>query len=142
MTISFKYKTVKRPTGNEVKTPSIPIFLSGKDKIDTIALLDSGADISAMPKDMAEILGLDLSGKRSSAYGIGGKTETVDTTVGITIKKGHEKYSFTMPIKVILGEYDFPVLLGRVGFFEKFIISFNQVDEKVSLKANFQNDIY
>jgi len=31
MTISFKYKTVKRPDGTEVKTPSIPILLSGKE---------------------------------------------------------------------------------------------------------------
>ncbi len=45
MTIYFRYKSVKRPDGTKVKTPSIPISLSGKEKFDTIALLDSGADI-------------------------------------------------------------------------------------------------
>ena len=79
MTIYFKYKTVKRPDGTEVKTPSIPILLSGKEKIETIALIDSGADISAISKDLAEILGLDLSGEHNAAYGIGGKVDAIDT---------------------------------------------------------------
>ena len=46
MTISFKYKTVKRPDGTEVRTPSIPVLLNGKTKFESVALLDSGADMS------------------------------------------------------------------------------------------------
>ncbi|MFC1691599.1 retropepsin-like aspartic protease [Nanoarchaeota archaeon] len=134
MTIIFNYKTVKRPDGTKVKTPSIPILLSEKEKIETVALLDSGADISAVPKDIAEILGLDLRKKHTPAFGIGGRTDAVDTTMKITISKGHEIYNFRIPVKVILGNYDFPVLLGRAGFFDKFVISFNQIQEKVSLK--------
>jgi hypothetical protein len=134
MTITFNYKTIKRPDGTKVKTPSIPISLSGKEKFDTIALLDSGADISAIPKSLAEILGLDLRGKKTPAYGIGGKVEATDTNMAITVKKGHERYSFQIPVKVILENYDFPILLGRAGFFDKFVIRFNQSMEKVSLK--------
>jgi hypothetical protein len=52
----------------------------------------------------------------------------------VTVEKGHEHYTFEIPVKVILGYYDFPVLLGRAGFFDKFVISFDQVKEKVSLK--------
>lgn len=48
MAISFKYKSVKRPDGTLVKTPSIPILLEGREKFETVALLDSGADISAI----------------------------------------------------------------------------------------------
>ena len=134
MTLSFRYKTVKRPDGTNVKTPSIPILLNGKERFETIALIDSGADISAMPKDVAEILGLDLSGERTPAFGIGGKVDSIQTTVTITIEKGHEHYAFQIPVKVILGDYDFPILLGRAGFFDKFIISFDQAQEKVLLK--------
>ena len=134
MAISFRYKTVKRPDGTEVKTPSIPITLHGKSAVDTIALLDSGADISAIPKDLAEILGLDTDGKKSPAFGIGGKVDAVNTKMNITVQKGHEKYTFQIPVKVIFGSYDFPVLLGRAGFFDKFVISFDQEQEKVSLK--------
>ena len=134
MTIIFKYKTVKRPDGTEVKTPSIPILLEGKDKFETVALLDSGADISAVPLAVAEILGLDLSSERKPAYGIGGKVDSVETRMNITVEKGHEHYTFQIPVKVILGNYDFPILLGRAGFFDNFVISFDQSQEKVSLK--------
>ena len=138
MTLSFSYKSVKRPDGTEVKTPSIPVVFSGKEKFETLALLDSGADISAMSEDVAEILGLDLSGERDSAYGIGGKVNAVESKVNITIEKGHEKYNFLIPVKVILGDYDFPILLGRAGFFDKFIISFDEVQQKISLKRIYR----
>lgn len=136
MTLSFKYKTVNRPDGTKVKTPSIPIIFSGKESFESVALIDSGADISAMPLSIAEILGLDLSAEKSSAYGVGGKVETIETKTKITIEKGHEKYSFYIPVKVILENYDFPILLGRLGFFNEFVITFDQHKEKVSLKKN------
>ena len=134
MTITFKYKTVKRPDGTNIKTPSIPILLNGFEKFKTIALVDSGADISVMPKAIAELIGLNISGEITSAYGIGGRVDSVETKANITIEKGHEHYNFVMPIKVVLGDYDFPVILGREGFFDKFVISFDQASEKVSLK--------
>jgi hypothetical protein len=77
MTIAFRYKSISRPDGSLVKTPSIPITLIGKESFDTIALLDSGADISAIPKSIAELLGLDIKGKSEFAYGIGGKVKSV-----------------------------------------------------------------
>lgn len=139
MTMSFKYKIVKRPDNTEVKTPSIPILLSGTDKFETIALIDSGADISAIPKAIAEILGLNISGEKSPAFGVGGKVNAVDTKMTVSVEKGHEHYTFQIPVKVILDDYDLPVLLGRAGFFENFIISFDQPNERVSLKKILRN---
>ena len=136
MTITFRYKTVKRPDGTQVKTPSIPILLMGKERFETVALLDSGADISVIPLSLAELLGLEINSKKVIAYGIGGQVDSVDTSVNILIEKGHEKYNFKMPVKVILEKYDFPILLGRVGFFDKFIISFDQQNEKITLKKS------
>ncbi len=134
MTIIFKYKTVKRPDGTDVRTPSIPIILNGKEKFESFALLDSGADISAMSKAIAELLGLNLNSQITKAFGIGGEVDSVETTVSITIEKGHEHYTFQIPVKIILGDYDFPILLGRAGFFDKFIVSFDQAQEKILLK--------
>ena len=95
MTLTFKYKSVKRPNNTEVKSPSIPISLSGKGaKYGFVALLDSGADVSAIPKDVAELLGLDLSGKKEEAKGIGGTTQTIQRSINVEIEKGHEKYNF------------------------------------------------
>ena len=134
MTISFKYKSVKRPDDTVVKTPSIPITLIGKESFDTVALLDSGADISAMPKSIAELLGLNLDGNITLAYGICGTAKCVESEARIIIQKGHERYEFSLPIKIIFDEYQFPILLGRKGFFDKFIITFDQKNEKVLIK--------
>ena len=134
MTIRFRYKTVKRPDGTNVKTPSIPIILKWKEQFETVALIDSGADVSAMPKAVAEILGCGLDGKIEPAYGIGGKVDSVETKVNVIVEKGHEHYEFQIQVKVILGDYDFPILLGRKGFFNKFIIFFDENQERVSLK--------
>ncbi len=134
MTLSFKYKTVKRPDGSEIKTPSIPITLFGSEVIDTLGLIDSGADISAISKDMAETLCLDMNAKITSAFGIGGKVDSIETTMTIEIRKGHEQYRFVIPVKVILDHFEFPLLLGRSGFFDQFKITFSQKEGKVTLK--------
>ncbi len=133
MVLTFKYKRVKRPNNTELKSPSIPLTIWGTgQRFEFVALLDSGADVSVIPKDVAELLGLNLSGKQEEARGIGGKVPAVQTTINIELGRPHEKYNFNIPVKVILkdGEEEIPILLGRTGFFDKFIITFNQKDEK------------
>lgn len=134
MAMTFRYKTVTRPDGTEVKAPLIPVSFRGKERFKTLALIDSGADISAIPHAVAEILGLDLTGDKTTAYGIGGRVESLETKVYVTVSKGHERYTFKIPIKVILGKFDFPILLGRLAFFNKFVIKIDQDQEKVVLK--------
>jgi hypothetical protein len=135
MAMTFKYKISKRPDGSEIKTPSIPIKIFGSNiSFDTFSLLDSGADISVIPKNLAELLGINIEGEKTSAFGIGGKVECVERKIIIYISKGHENYTLTIPVKVILGNYSFPVLLGRQGFFEEFIIAFDQGLQKITLK--------
>lgn len=136
MTLTFTYKGSRRPDGTEVQTPSIPVVFSGGASFQTLALLDSGADISAMPQKMAEALGLETTAERKTAYGVGGAVDSVNTHARILVERGHERYWFDLPIKIILGDHDFPVLLGRTGFFDKFIISFDQAREKIHLKRN------
>lgn len=48
----------------------------------------------------------------------------------------HDFLKMTLTFNVIIGQYEFPVLLGRAGFFDKFVIAFDQANEKVTLKAN------
>lgn len=136
MAISFKYKSIKRPDKNEVKTPSIPIMLKGNSPtwIEFVALLDSGADLSVIPQDVAELLNLDLSGKKEKSSGIGGEVEVINTKMTLNIKKKHEDYTFVIPVQVILGESKVPILLGRKGFFDQFKITFEQKNERVFLR--------
>jgi hypothetical protein len=137
MPLTYKYKKVKRAEEVYVKTPSIPVFLSGKGaKFQFMALLDSGADISVIPKDVAELLGLDLKGDIEEAKGIGGKVPAIETKMKIELGKPHENYVFDLPVKVILKEdEDLPILIGRNIFFDKFTITFDQKEDKIILKV-------
>jgi len=47
-----------------------------------------------------------------------------------------EVKSPSIPIKVIFnkGGQEMPILLSRAGFFDKFSITFNQKEEKITLK--------
>jgi hypothetical protein len=140
MTLIFKYKDVPRPNNTHSTSPSIPVTLSGKGgKYEFMVLLDSGADVSAIPKHMAELLNLDLNHEKEEAFGIGGKVPAVSTYMDIEINKPHESHGFRIPVKVILDEYDFPPLIGRAGFFDKFDITFSQTDKRVSLKYKADN---
>ena len=135
MTRTFKYKSVDRPDGNIVKTPSVPVTLHGKImSYDHMALLDSGADVSAMTKEIADLLGLNLAKKPEKTRGIGGEVESIESRVKITITQGHEKYTLDIPVNVILGDKDFPLLLGRAGFFENFIVTFDETNQRIKLK--------
>lgn len=99
-----------------------------------MALLDSGADVSAMTEEMARLLGLNLNKKPEKTRGIGGEVNAIETRMKITISQKHEKYTFGIPVNVILGGKDFPLLLGRSGFFENFIVSFDESKQRVKLK--------
>jgi predicted aspartyl protease len=134
--MNFKYKSLPRKGGPPRKTPTIPVTLMGPDdSIDIVAILDSGADISVLPLEVGEQLGLDLTKNRSPCGGIGGEVDTAEDHVRIRLAQGHENYTFDIPVKVVLdSSSSIPVLLGREGFFEKFEITFDENREKISLK--------
>jgi len=136
MVLSFRYKDVPRSNGTRAKSPSIPVTLSGKgNPYSFTALIDSGGDISAVPKSVAELLDLDFKDKKvEKAFGIGGAASAVETHMCIEFGKGHERHKFIVPVKVILDNYDFPPLIGRAEFFDKFDITFKQSEKKIILK--------
>ena len=142
MSLAFRYKRVKRPNNIEVKSPSIPVTLSGAGgKYTFVALLDSGADVSAIPEEVAELLGVDLSGKKEDAAGIGGKVPAVQSKLFLEIGKPHETYKFDLPVKVILNKgivldyQEIPVLLGRAGFLISLSLSLTKKKKGLLLKG-------
>ncbi|MBI2667875.1 aspartyl protease family protein [Candidatus Woesearchaeota archaeon] len=143
MTITFNYKTIERPDPFPSESaPAIPITLIGsKDKIDIIGLLDSGADYSVIPKDMAEILGLDLSSKSEEIGGIGGNVKAIKTKMKINISKGRENYTFLIGVYAVEDDMkdDFPILIGREDFFDKFKITFIESKKKIYIKRDLGN---
>lgn len=107
--------------------------------IEVIALLDSGADVSVIPQDIAELLGIDLTKEKEISRGIGGEVDVINTKIKINIKKGHESYNFLIPVQVVMGDSKVPVILGRAGFFNEFKITFDQANEIVHLKKSNGN---
>ncbi|MBI4163071.1 MAG: hypothetical protein HY513_05290 [Candidatus Aenigmarchaeota archaeon] len=81
MSMTFKYKKVSRPDDvGDAYNPSIPVTLiCGNNSVGVIALLDSGADFSVIPKGIAEILGMDFSGEKEIVIGVGGAVDAVSS---------------------------------------------------------------
>lgn len=135
MTLSFDYRKLPQKKGGDVRVPAIPVTFKGNGSfpVEVIALIDSGADVSIIPKDLAELLNLNLSGDISTSYGIDKKIKVKNSRVEISVGKGHETHTFTIPVQVIL-EGDPPIILGRNTFFNKFIVSFDEESQKIKLK--------
>ncbi len=134
MTLHFRYKSLKHSDGTISKVPLVPIKVIGKETLILYGLVDSGSDMCAVSKRVAELLGLSLSGKKEISFGVGGKAESVQSRMIVTIKQGNERHRLNLPVKIILSNHDFPVILGQEGFFDKFIIKFNKGENKFSLK--------
>ena len=138
MTLRFNYKTINRPLLGTIKSPSISVSISDNNNtpFNMLALVDSGADISAIGKDVAGMLNLDMSGPESIAIGIGGNVKSKESVMNLKIGNDREKYNMRIPVKILLEKNDFGIILGRRGFFDKFRIEFDQYNEKITFKRN------
>jgi len=140
MPIRLKYKTIRRPDGTLCYGPWIPVIVRGHEEtVELIFLLDSGADYSVLPIEVAEILGLDLSNPAEQSSGVGGSVNTIKSNAKIIIKNAHETYNFRIPIHILMNRNSkIPPLLGRVDFFDQFEIIIKQKIGKVILKKEHE----
>ena len=131
----YHYKTLPGKKGSNVKTPSIPIYFKGNSslRMNVIALVDSGADCSVIPKGLAEILNLGLTGPKQDSFGFGGKIECVESHIQILLSQNHEKHEFKIPV-LVSSDDSCPIILGRNKFFNKFKITFDSKHQKLILK--------
>ncbi|RME78208.1 hypothetical protein D6774_01875 [Candidatus Woesearchaeota archaeon] len=140
MVLSYHYKVIERPEPlSPERTPSIPVTLAnskGENAIDVVALIDSGSDTCAIPRAFAEILDLDLSAKPEPCGGINGDVEAIPSKMRVKFEKGDEKYQFIVPVNVIKTDYEFGILIGRAGIFNRFSITFDEAKWKIRLKRN------
>jgi hypothetical protein len=137
MSIIFRYVHIPRADGTLRKAPYIPIYVRNKSGrlIRVVALLDSGADNTVVPKDLALVLGLKEKETDTETGGIGGKVRVKESTLQLRVKNERERYSLTVPVLVMQDKSsDVPLLLGRNSFFENFDITFRQNEEKIILK--------
>jgi hypothetical protein len=105
-------------------------------------LVDSGADVSALPKELALETGLEeeeLQGDASLLEGIGGSIRIRKTTLRVKMPIVHNPVTFEMDCRVLQerrtdGQEPFPTILGRRQFFERFDITFKEAQRKIQLK--------
>lgn len=111
--------------------PVIPlIFLIGENRIRSYALVDSGANISVFGEETAKALEIQIEkGEKTILGGVGGRI------VGYihTLRVRTAGRDFSCPI-VFSREYRVSFnLLGREGFFEQFLITFDERRRAVRL---------
>lgn len=132
----FRYKSIPLNDGEKPsKLPIIPLTIqTEKGLIKFNFLLDSGSNITAIPVKLAEFLSLPKIKELKPAEGIGGKVKTWQSKFDYFIEyPKFEKKVYSMECSIIDSDFRLP-LLGRLPFFERFKILFNERAETVELK--------
>lgn len=121
MALVFRYASLLRSDGTLHHAPIIKVFAHTVEGrfIEVAALVDSGADSTVVPADLAVVLGLSL-GEEIKTGGLGGMVLARKSMLSFTLAKGREKYVLTAPALVLVDNVDVPLILGRNGFFEQF----------------------
>lgn len=134
--MKFKYRktSITAPFSKRqiLVRPIIPISLqSGEGSLRYEALIDSGADFSIFPLEIAKKLGVNLKKDKKIYF----SSATGDLVKGVISK-----------IKLDLGEESFETeivfadlaeqagILGQYGFFDKFIVKFDLRKEEIEIK--------
>ncbi|PIN78139.1 hypothetical protein COV15_00570 [Candidatus Woesearchaeota archaeon CG10_big_fil_rev_8_21_14_0_10_34_12] len=130
MSFSFKYKPIKLNSGRLVFKPMVPITFNGVEKIDVLAILDSGSDMAIIPKELAEILGLNYSEEEELSGITGPPIKVGECKLEITFGKNRESYNLEIPVLVPQSDENVPIIIGRIGFSEHFKITFSELEEK------------
>lgn len=99
-------------------------------KIKVLALVDSGASMSVFQPDIAQDLGIKIeTGKPTELQGVGGKI--TGYIHNLTLQCAHKTIEcpvvFSHQYKVSFN------LLGRSGFFDSFLITFNELKKQISV---------
>ena len=134
---------------NAVKRPRIeiamrkspdPVIGSNSPEFRTFGLVDSGADISFIPRSIAEILRLDLDDETiKSTKSASGEFNTYRTIMHLEII--HKKYRVSVGMvevavpqrDQITEDLEKQILIGRSGLFNKYRITFNEANKTISL---------
>ncbi len=122
----------KTPTGT-VHRPVLDLLFKEKRGYNLYSfIVDSGADISLAPKELAERIGVDWAkGKRARLSGISPKPEcSVDGRIH-TVSATVPDLAHELRMQLCLAE-DAPYLIGREGFFGRFKVTFDKTNKKTT----------
>ncbi len=126
----FPYQFIQIDIG-KIPYPVVPVVTAnGKKLLKYDFIVDTGADVTTLPKYIAEELGIDLSKLQSgNSQGIGeGLIKTWETKVKIRIGNVDFRIrcSFVSSNKI-------PPLLGKIDIFDRFNLYFDNDKEELVL---------
>ena len=126
-TFPYNYKNIKE---GKILNPILTIPIKTKiGWLDTLFLLDSGADTTMLTLPMAKRLGLQFNLKQKTRlFGIG--DIGVYAYAGQVTLKFNQRFELTVRCYYINAE-DSTLLLGRLDVFDKFNIFFNTSNQQV-----------
>lgn len=85
------------------------LILEREDKRSILAILDTGSDITIIPKDMAEVLKIEYKGE-NEILGISRMpVKAKEGRLRVTFGKGIEIYNFEIPVLVPIDREKIPV---------------------------------
>ncbi|MCX6716333.1 MAG: retropepsin-like aspartic protease [Candidatus Taylorbacteria bacterium] len=126
--MKFQYtSTISTNTkGKLTKRPIVELELIGeKENINTLGLIDSGADTTMMNVEYAKVLGIDLSSANKKEFiGIGHSKVTTFIS-SVTMKVKYFDKTITTPV-AFTDSPSVDILLGQEDFFEYFRIKFEK----------------
>lgn len=132
---------VKRPKIEiAIRKSPEPANASSNPELRIFGLVDSGADISSIPRRMAEIVGLDLDDATvKTTRSASGEFSTYRTTMYLEIIY-KEKRVDVGSVEVAVPKTDPKaenveehILIGRRGFFDKYRVTFDEAQEIIRL---------
>lgn len=126
-----------------IRLPLVKIYLKGKQEVETIGLIDSGATMSFLPYEIADLIGIIPTDKnkikKGAATAAAGNFETHIVCLPILrlIKGAHSFEEFRGIHIHIPSSEDIPIpyaILGRDHVFNRFDIIFHENRQKVTFK--------
>jgi len=146
MTLTYRFKKEKLEGGGYAPRPKILVTLNNNGRsIDITALIDSGCDVTVIPKGIAKYLNLNLKGKKTKLYGYKEATNVVESKVNIVFIGKAERQSVKLsnvPVLVPTKDEDDDVILGVRKIFDEFNITFKKSENKIILKKAGYKVIY
>ena len=139
--MKFEYRTINNLTSpfskKAILRPIIPISIKyGERRLRYEALIDSGADFIILPVGLAEILNIKAKNSKEIYFsGVDGEIiKGIIAEISLEVRRG-DSYTTKVVFAKISGTIG---ILGELGFFDQFIVSFDLIKKEIELKPRKQ----
>ena len=135
--VSYHYQSeFQKDDTYTIRRPIVPLNING---FPFTGLLDSGSDVIVIPTEVADALNLETGSKEIISQMNG--DEMPCRLTNINIEFGTTKNPYNFKAKALISDSS-RIILGRVGFFDNFRITFDEFNKKVHFKPNKENTFF